>query len=320
MTVSRIVATAPIDTIAVDILEKFAPVETAPAKDEETLLGYCDDTIAFVSRGTGAVTTRMIQASDALKVIGRPGVGYDTVDVAEATRRKIPVVIAPVGAFAVAEGALAMLLSLVKRLPESDAIVKTGQWDKRFTMYSGDMTGHTIGIVGFGRIGSHLAKLLTPFEMTILAFDPHLPPEHIEKLGATPIELDELLRRSDYVSLHVPLIDETRGLIGAERIGLMKRGAILVNTSRGDVIDNLDILADALDAGQLAAVALDVFPGEPPDVSHRLFKDGQCLCAPHLVGGSRLAMERIFESMATDMVAVLQGGRPQHCVNNEVFE
>lgn len=318
-TKKRIVATAPIDEVAIRILEKIAPVEVSPEQDENTLMGYCAGTIAFVSRGSGAVTARMIEASDDLKVVGRPGAGYDTVDIAAATARRIPVVYAPVGAFAVAEGALAMLLALVKRLPECDAVVKSGQWKKRFEMTSGDMTGHTLGIVGIGRIGSHLARLVEPFEMTVLAYDPYVSPGAAREIGVEPVDLETLLRKSDFVSLHIPLSDETRGIINRHRVSLMKRGAILVNTARGHLIESLDIVAEALQSGQLSGVGLDVFPNEPPDVSHRVFQDNRCLCAPHLVGVSTVAMDRIYRSMANDMVAILEGNRPRHCVNPEIL-
>ena len=160
----RIVATAPIEKIAIDILEQIVPVEISPNMDEETLLGMVEDTIAFVSRGMGAVTGRMIAGAKELKVIGRPGAGIDTVDVAAASERKIPVVYAPVSGFAVAEGALAILMALVKRIPQCDEILKGGRWKERYGFKTGDMAGHTLGIVGFGRIGSHLAKLVQPFE------------------------------------------------------------------------------------------------------------------------------------------------------------
>ena len=316
----RIVATAPIGGTAIEILEKAAPVQTSPSPDEETLIGFCRHTIAFVSRGSGAVTRRMIDASEQLRVIGRPGAGYDTVDVAAATRRKIPVVYAPLGSFAVAEGALAMLMALVKRIPLGDTIVKSGQWNQRYNLKSGDMTGRTLGIIGLGKIGAHLAKLVAPFGMTVLACDPHVSADEAGAVGAQLVELDELLERSDYVSLHMPLNDETRALIDRQRIASMKRGAILVNTSRGGIIESLDVLADALDSGQLGTVGLDVFPAEPPDTSHRIFRNPRCVCTPHTLGVSQLAMERIFRSMATDMIAVLEGRRPEYCVNPEVFE
>ena len=316
----RIVATAPIGDTAIDILKRIAPVEMSPAPDEETLLGFCENTIAFVSRGVGAVTARMIAASDDLKVIGRPGAGYDTVDIAAATARKIPVVYAPVSGFAVAEGALAVLMTLVKRIPECDNAVKAGRWKDRFDLTTGDMTTHTLGIMGLGRIGSHLAKLVRPFDMTVLGYDPYASEDVARDLGVELVELDRLLDTSDYVSLHMPLNDETRGMMNAERIALMKKGAILINTSRGDTIESLDVLADALKSGQLAAVGLDVFPGEPPDSSHRIFKDPRCVCAPHVLGVSVLGMGRIYRTMATGMVDVFEGRRPEFCVNTAVFE
>jgi len=295
-------------------------VELSPSPDEETLMGLCENTIGFVSRGVGAVTGRMIAACEDLKVIGRPGAGYDTVDIAAATARKIPVVYAPVGGFAVAEGALAMLMTLVKRIPECDKAVRAGRWTDRFHLTTGDMTGHTLGIMGLGRIGSHLAKLVRPFEMTVLAHDPYVAKDVAGGLGVELVDLDRLLAESDYISMHMPLNDETRGLINADRIASIKKGAILVNTSRGDTIESLDILADALEAGQLTAVGLDVYPGEPPDASHRIFEDQRCLCAPHVLGVSVLAMQRIYRTMARGMVAVFHGRRPEFCVNPEVFE
>jgi len=320
MTKTRIVTTAPIDAVAIDILETVAPLETSPGSDEESMMKLLDGTIGIVCRGEGKVTERMIEACPELRVIGRSGVGYDSVDVAAATARKIPLVYAPVGGFAVAEGALALLLTLVKMIPRCDDAVKSGQWNKRYQFKPGDMTDHTLGIVGLGRIGAQLARLVQNFSMTVLAYDPIATPEQAEELGIQLVEFDELIEKSDFISLHVPLTDDTRGMINRNSIAAMKKGAILVNLARGGVIESLDVLADALEAGQLAGVGLDVFDSEPPDVSHRLFRDPRCICAPHLLGTSQLAMDRIFRTMATGMVEVLRGNRPEYCVNPEVFE
>ena len=319
MSRKRFVATAAIDEPAISILERVAPLETAPSPDEDAVMGMLDGMIGLVCRGEGGATKRLIDAADSLKVIGRTGAGYDSVDIAAATARKIPVVRAPVSGFAVAEGALAMLLSLVKLLPMADRIVKEGQWQKRYECATGDMADRTLGIIGLGNIGLYLAKLLRPFDMKVLACDPYADPAAAREVGVELVGLEELLGQSDYVSVHVPLMDETRGLIDAERLAMMKKGAILVNTSRGAVVESLDVLADALDSGQLQSVGLDVFPTEPPDSSHRIFQDPRCLCAPHLVGASKVGMERIYRTMAEGMVAVLEGGRPEFCVNPEVF-
>jgi len=316
----RVLSTAPISSTPIHILEQVAPVEISPATDEESLLSRLSGTIAIVARGVEAkITRRLIEAASELRVIGRPGAGYDTVDVVAATERKIPVIIAPVSGFAVAEGALALLMAIVKKIPFGDGLVKQGQWHRRYEYSTGDMAEHTLGIVGLGRIGARLARLVQPFEMTVLGYDPLISPESMRDSGVEVVGFNELLERSDYVSLHLPLSEETRGFLNRERVSRMKRGAVLINTARGGVIESLDVLADALDSGQLGAVGLDVFPTEPPDHTHRLFKDPRLVCAPHMLGVSEIAMERIYRSMATDMVAVLRDERPKFCVNPEIL-
>ena len=316
----RIVATAPIDQIAIDILEEVALVQISPSTDEETMMGLLEGTVGIVVRGEGKATARMIDAAEDLAVLGRPGVGYDSVDVEAATARKIPLVYAPIGGFAVAEGALALLLTLVKKIPLCDEIVKSGEWQRRYEAKTGDMADHTLGIIGLGRIGRYLARLATPFGMTILGSDPYVEPGALSEEGIEVVSLDELLKRSDYISTHTPLNDETRGFINRDFVAKIKRGAILINTSRGNVVESLDVVAEALESGQLSGLGLDVFPDEPPDSDHRIFRDARCVCAPHLVGVSEAAMDRMFRSMAKDMVSVLQGRRPEFCVNPEVLE
>jgi D-3-phosphoglycerate dehydrogenase len=320
MVTERIVCTASIDPAASEMLAVHASVEILPDPSVDSLLKKLTGTTGIVCRGEGKVPAEVIAASTSLKVIGRTGAGVDAVDIDAATARGIAVVFAPVGAFAVAEGALAMLLSMIKMLPQADRWVKAGDWNQRYNVASGDMTEHTLGIVGFGRIGQHLAKLARPFDMRILAFDAMVSAEVMQEHGAEKVGLDQVFEQSDFVSLHVPLTDETRGLIDSARLQKMKRGAILVNTSRGGVVKNLDVLVSALDAGQLSAVALDVFPEEPPDHSHPLFARRDVLCAPHFIGLSTLAWQRICRTTADGMLAVYRGEKPQYCVNPEVFE
>lgn len=316
----RILATTPIGSVATDILEKSAPVEISPSPDEETLLGRMEGTVGLVCRGEGKATSRLIAAADDLRVIGRTGAGYDSVDVAAATSRGIAVVIAPVHAFAVAEGTLTLLLALVKQLLVCDQIIRTGRWETKYAVVPGDLAEHTMGIVGLGRIGAHVAKLLKPFDMTVLAYDPFVKPSDVGDLVTEVVGLDELLSRSDYVSLHVPLDDSTRAMINRDRIAQMKKGAILLNMARGPVVESLDVLLEALDSGQLGGLGLDVFPTEPPDANHPIFAHPRCIFTPHVVANTELALDRIYRSMANDMVTVLNGGRPTFCVNPEVFE
>ena len=314
----RILTTGAIGPEAIDVLQTVAPVESAA--DEESLASSLGDVIGIVSRGMEIrISAEVIQAAPGLRVIGRPGAGYDTVDVEAATARRIPLVYAPVGGFAVAEGALAILLSIVKRLPQADAIVREGRWNERFHFLTGDMTTRTLGIIGLGRIGARLARLAQPFEMEVLGYDPVVGQESVREIGVTVVALDELLARSDYISVHVPLNDDTRGLIDAAAVARMKPGAVFINTARGGVVESYDALADGLESGQLSAVGLDVFEEEPPDTSHRLFRDRRCLFSPHTAGTSEVAMARIYHSMATSMVKVLNGEAPEYCVNPEVL-
>ncbi|HIJ57989.1 MAG TPA: hydroxyacid dehydrogenase, partial [Deltaproteobacteria bacterium] len=274
----------------------------------------------LVLRGDGIGSARVIEASPDLKVIGRSGVGYDNVDMPAATARKIPVVITPgANAQAVAEASISFMLMLCKKMIHWDMQLKKGNWKSRFEQSSGDLDGATLGIVGFGSIGRKLAELIRPFSMTVLAHDPYADENDAKELGTELVDLDELMKRSDFVSLHALLNKETRGLINRERIAQMKEGAFLINLARGGIIENLDILYDALKSGKLAGVGLDVFDPEPPDVSHPIFKLDNCITSPHACAMTVRAMHRSFKSMATDMAAVLDGRKPRFVVNPEII-
>lgn len=318
---ARIVATAAIEQVAVDVLLKFGEYEVAPDTSDEALLARLDRTIGIVVRGEGRAPATVIEQAKDLKVIGRPGAGYNNVDIAAATARGIPVVYAPTeGSRAVAEGAMAMLLALVKKLSFWDRSVKSGDWGQRYEEQCLDMEGATLGIVGLGRIGSDLARLAKPWRMTVLGADPVVKSDDAAKLGVELVSVEELVARSDYISVHVPLTDETRGLVGGELLGHLKPGAILVNTARGAVVESLDVLLEALEDGRLGAVGLDTFAPEPPDIKHPIFKHPCCLTAPHAIGIAAGSWERICLAMAEDMAAVLCGRRPKNIVNPEVLK
>ena len=178
----------------------------------------------------------------------------------------------------------------------------------------------TLGVVGLGRIGSQVARLIKPFDMRVLGCDPFIDPGSIADLGVELVDFDTLLAESDYITLHVPLEDGTRGLIDRAATARMKEGAFLLNLARGGVVESLDVLSEALESGQLGGVALDVFPTEPPDFTHRIFQDERCIFTAHNVGTSKVALERILESMCNSMVNVLDGKPPEYCVNPEVFD
>jgi D-3-phosphoglycerate dehydrogenase len=274
-----------------------------------------------VIRGGGAASGKMIRAAPRLKVIGRSGVGYETVDIPAATERRIAVIYTPgLGARAVAEASVAYMLALVKDLASWDSRVKQGNWQSRFTSRPGDLFGSTLGIVGFGSIGQFLSRLVSPFEMKVLAYDPYVSRDRAAALGVTLTKLDELLRASDFISIHAPLTPETAGLINRESLRLVKRGAYLINLARGGLIESMDVLLEALEDGRLAGVGLDVFEPEPPDTTHPIFSMRGCLTSPHVLGTTNGSMREIFISMSQDMAAVLDGRRPVHIVNPEVLD
>jgi len=251
----RILSTAPITDESIQILEQVAPVITAPSPDEDTLMGYLENTVGIVCRGEGVVTARMIEAAPDLRVIGRPGAGYDTVDLEAAGARKIPLVYAPIGGFAVAEGTVGLLLSLVKRLSMTDRALRAGDWNVRYAVPTGDLVTRTLGIVGLGRIGSQVARLIKPFDMRVLGCDPFVDPKTVADLGVELVDFDTLLAESDYVTLHVPLEDSTLGMIDGAAVARMREGAFLLNLARGKVVESLDVLSEGLESGQLGGVA-----------------------------------------------------------------
>jgi D-3-phosphoglycerate dehydrogenase / 2-oxoglutarate reductase len=270
---------------------------------------------ALIVRSADAVTERDLEGAPSLRVIGRNGVGVERVDVAAATRRGIPVVIVPgAGSNAVAEGALAMILALAKQLAALDSAVRDGRWEVRDELEVRDLEGATLGIVGLGRIGRRLAELAQPFDARVLGYDPYVD----DPAGAEVVDLPTLFGESDFISLHAPLTEETRGLVDADLLSVARK-AVLVNLSRGGLVSSLDDLLAALEAGSLAAVGLDVFEPEPPDPSHPLFRHPRVLLTPHALGLSSRARRQIYTQLAEGVAAVLRGERAAHVANPEVY-
>jgi phosphoglycerate dehydrogenase-like enzyme len=219
----------------------------------------------------------------------------------------------------VAEGAATLMLAVCKHLSEWDRECKRGNWDSRYGQKPGDLDGATLGIIGLGNSGQILAQLMRPFNMRILAFDPYAKPERARKLGVELTSLEALLPQSDFISLHAPVTNETRGIINRRTIQMIKRGACLVNIARGALIESNDLLLEALQSGILAGVGMDVYEPEPPDFSHPLFHHPNCITSPHALAMTTGAMFKVFKSMAEDVAAVLTGNRPRYLVNPEVM-
>jgi D-3-phosphoglycerate dehydrogenase len=260
---------------------------------------------AAIVRASYRVDRDLLDRMPALKVIARTGVGTDLVDVAEANRRGIPVVITPGSNTAsVAEGVFAHLLSLVKKLGPLTSLVREARWEQRSGVDVGDLEGFTLGIIGYGRIGRRVAQLAEAFEMKILAYDPFAEIPETSRCNT----VEDLLARSDFTTLHAPLTPQNHNLINAQRLMNMKTGAILVNCSRGGLID-LDAAHQALLTGQLSGLGLDVYDPEPP-AHHPLFDHENVVLTPHLMGFTRQGMAHTVRDAALGALDVLAGRTP----------
>jgi len=321
MTKARILVTGTTLPIVEELLGPFGQIEVARNTDEQSLIGLMNGTIAVIARGMTQISGSIIHAGKDLRVIGRTGSGYDSIDLEAANRRRIPVVYAPgAGARAVAEGTLCMILACAKRLKEFDIKTTNGQWEAREKFALGDLEEAVLGIVGLGRIGREVARLAKHFGMRILAYDPLISRQAAEHSGAELVELNELLAQADFISLHAPSNKQTRSMINRERLGQVKQGAVLINLARGGLLESLDVLDDSLASGRLAAVGLDVYPDEPPDPSHPIFRRPNVICTPHVMGLSQRAAQATFAVVSQGMAAVLAGKVPENVVNPEVFD
>ena len=254
----------------------------------------------------------VFEAMPNLKVIARTGVGTELVDLKEADARNIPVVITPgSNTVAVAEGVIAQILHLSKRLGPLTKLVAAGKWDQRTKYPVGDLANQTLGIIGYGRIGKKVADIASAFDLKILAFDPiaEIPTSH----KATSIT--ELLSASDYVTLHIPLTPETNGLIGKSEFAAMKSGAILINCSRGALVD-LDAALESLNSGKLGGLGLDVFDPEPPK-HHPIFDHENVVLTPHVMGLSNQATIATYVMAAEGVRDFLTGVKPKAIANLE---
>lgn len=269
---------------------------------------------AVLVRSATQITRESLVRANGLKVIGRAGVGVDTIDVDAATERGVAVLTAPAGnTTSAAELTLALTLALARRVPAADRSMKAGQWDRK--SFSGsELYGKILGLIGAGRIGSEVAKRARAFGMHVVAFDPFLVAERAQALGIERAELDDVLRRADVVSLHVPLTDATSGLLGDRELALMKPGAFLVNAARGGVVRE-DALVRALDERRIAGAALDVYEQEPLPADHPLRKLDNVVLTPHLGASTAEAQQNVALEIADAVRAALTEGDLSRAVN-----
>lgn len=270
------------------------------------------DQAYVVSRG-------LLERMPDLLVVSTNGVGFDTVDVAACTSAGVLAVNQAGGnREAVAEHALAMMLCLSKRIIETDRYMRRRSGIRRGEFKGHDIFGKTLGVIGFGAIGSRLAEMGRVFSMRTLAYDPYVSSQQMAALGAAKVELDELLSEADFVSVHCPLTQETLGMIGRREYGLMRRGAIFVNTARGGIHDEC-ALAEALEQGAIAGAGLDVWAHEPPPSDHPLLAFDNVLVSPHTAGVTYEARSHIATIAAQQLLRALSGERPPRLLNPEVW-
>jgi D-3-phosphoglycerate dehydrogenase len=288
-------------------------VDARPSLPAEELLRAVVDADGLIVRSATAVDVKVLEAGRKLKVVGRAGVGVDNIDVETATGRGVVVMNTPGGnTVSAAEHTFSLLLAVAKHVPQAAASLKSGRWEKhRFR--SVELCGKVLGVIGLGRIGSEVARRARAFEMHVIAYDPFVASEVAENLGVRLVELPELFRQADFLTVHVPRSPATDGLIGREAIAQMKRGVRIVNCARGGIVDEA-ALAEALRDGQVAGAALDVFEREPLGESPLLGLEG-FIGTPHLGAASEEAQESVAVAIATQVADFLTRGVVQNAVN-----
>jgi D-3-phosphoglycerate dehydrogenase len=294
------------------------PHRTLSAAEEDDLIARFKGASAVFVR-PGIITRRIIEACPDLRIIAVHGAGVDQVDVAAATDAGVVVTNVPGGnANAVAELAFGLMLSLMRRIPQGSWIVQhEGKWDEG-RLLGDELRGKTLGVVGCGHVGRRVIGFAQAFEMSVLAYDPLISAEAIQAMGAKPVDLATLLQSVDVLTLHVPLMDKTRHLIGASQLASMKKGALLINTSRGPIVDEAALCA-ALQSGHLGGAALDVMEKEPPAVDIPLRGLPNVIITPHIAGSTHQVLTLLAKTCCEEIVRVLQGERPLHPVNPAVL-
>lgn len=309
----KILVTEKIAAEGLAALKAAAEVDVRLDLDKAALLDVIPAYDALVVRSATKVTAQVIEAGERLRVIGRAGSGVDNIDVDAATQRGIMVVNAPASNnVAVAELTLGLLLGLARQIPQAHGSVQTGKWERGKFM-GWEVRDKTLGLVGLGRIGSEVARRARGLEMDVLAYDPVVSFDRAAQLGVEIVTMEELLTRSDIISIHVPLLESTRNLFDANRIAQMKRGAYLINASRGGIVDEQALVA-AIDAGHLSGAALDVYKSEPPADS-ALIGHPKIITTPHIGASSNEAQTLTGTDVAEGVIAALASGTPRYAVN-----
>ena len=317
--VTRILVSDPIAEDGVNALKQGgAEVDVKTGMPPEELKSIIGDYQALVVRSETKVTKDILNAARSLQVVGRAGVGIDNIDVEAATEHGVVVVNAPTGnIISAAEHAVALMLSLSRHIPAANASLKAGKWERSKFMGL-EVRGKTLGIVGLGQVGSEVARRARGLEMRVVAFDPFVPEERARVLGVDLVSMEDLVRESDFVTVHTTLTEGTRSLIGEKQLRMMKPTARVINTARGGIIDE-KALETALTEGWIAGAAVDVFTKEPV-TDHPLFALPNIVVTPHLGASTAEAQERVAVDVAEQILAVLGGQPARYAVNAPLID
>ncbi len=282
-------------------------------KDKDRLAAIIGDYDGLAIRSATKVTAKILENAKNLKVIGRAGIGVDNVDIPAASSRGVIVMNTPFGnSITTAEHAIALMFALAREIPAADASTQAGKWEKNRFM-GVEITGKTLGVIGCGNIGAIVAERGVGLRMKVIAYDPFLSPERALDLGVEKVELDELLQRADFITLHTPLTDKTRNILSAEALAKAKKGVRIINCARGGLVDEAALRA-ALDSGHVAGAAFDVFVEEPAK-DNVLFGHPNVVCTPHLGAATTEAQENVALQVAEQMSDYLLRGAIQNAVN-----
>jgi len=306
------------DSLPQDILSRYDRAENVSVDNKagiskEELVEILPKYDGLVVRSRTKVTAEVIAAAGNLKIIGRAGAGVDNIDVAEATKRGIIVMNTPGGnTIAATEHTLAMILAVMRNIPRANASLLEEKWDRKSYM-GRELYEKTIGIIGLGKIGYGVAKRLNGFECKLLAYDPIVTKDIADRVDVQLVELDELLEKSDIITLHAPKIPETMNLINKERLEKCKDGVVIVNVARGGIVNEGDLLK-ALNSGKVSAAALDVYSSEPP-TNFELVKHPNVVATPHLGASTREAQDKVADMILEQMLEYFEKNVARNAVN-----
>ncbi|MBM3939314.1 MAG: phosphoglycerate dehydrogenase [SAR202 cluster bacterium] len=312
---ARILVADPVDNAGVQRLKAAGhQVDVKHGLKPHELEAIIGDYEALAVRSETKVTAAVLAKARKMQVVGRAGVGVDNIDLEAATQHGVAVVNAPTGnTVAAAEHALAMMMALSRYIPQADASMRRGEWNRRAFM-GVEMRNKTLGVIGLGKVGSEVARRAKAFPMRILAYDPYVPQDFARSMGVETVDMDTLLAQSDYITIHTPLTAATKHLIGAEQFEKLKPGVRIVNAARGGLVDET-LLDAALKSGKVAGAALDVFSQEPPPQNMPLLANPKCILTPHLGASTEEAQVEVAVEVAEQMLAILNGQPARYTVN-----